>query len=130
MSLGHVTARGRFNGAICLALWLSAGCGYSTSRLAVNQPKAREACSMFLTAWKEGKKPVDLQPQIIGRDADWETGKKLESFEVLAEQGGDTSNLHLPVRLTLKDEKGRELKREVTYIVGTSPRISVFRADE
>ena len=107
-----------------------AGCSRSARSLSLSQPKAKEACTAFLTAWKAGKKVGDLSPKIVGRDSDWETGKKLESFEILPGEHSDGTNLHLTVRQTLKDDKGREIKQEVAYVVGTSPIVTVFRSDE
>ena len=106
------------------------GCSRSARSLSLNQPKAKEACTAFLTAWKEGKKVGDLAPKITGRDSDWETGKKLESFEILPEGRSDGTNLHLTVRRILKDAKGAEIKQEVAFVVGTSPVVTVFRSDE
>ncbi len=107
-----------------------AGCSRSARSLSLNQPKAREACTAFLTAWKEGKKAGDLAPRIVGRDSDWESGKKLEAFELLPEDHSDGTNLHLKVRRIVKDDKGRQVNEEVAYVVGTSPVVTVFRSDE
>ena len=106
------------------------GCSRSARSLSLSQPKAKEACTEFLTAWKEGKKVGDLAPKIVGRDSDWETGKKLESFEILPEEQSDGTNLHLKVRQILRDVKGTEIRQEVAYVVGTSPVVTVFRSDE
>lgn len=106
------------------------GCDRSAGSLSLNQPKAREACHEFLTAWKNGKQVADLKPKIIGRDSDWETGKKLESFEILKDERSDGPNLHLTVRRIVKDAAGREIQQEVAYVVGTSPVVTVFRSDE
>lgn len=106
------------------------GCSRTARSLSLNQPKAREACTEFLTAWKNGKRVGDLKPKIIGRDSDWETGKKLESFEILKDERSDGTNLHLTVRRTLKDDAGKETQQEVAYVVGTSPVVTVFRSDE
>lgn len=116
--------------AMVMLCVVAAGCSRSARSLSLNQPKAREACTAFLTAWKEGKKVGDLAPKIVGRDSDWETGKKLESFEILPEEHSDGTNLHLKVRHILKDVKGTEIKQEVAYVVGTSPVVTVFRSDE
>lgn len=107
-----------------------AGCSRSARSLSLSQPKAREACIAFLTAWKEGKKVGDLSPNIVGRDSDWEAGKKLEAFDLSPEDHSDGTNLHLKVRQILKDEKGRAINQEVAYVVGTSPVVTVFRSDE
>jgi hypothetical protein len=112
---------------LCL---VAAGCSRSARNLSLNQPKAREACTAFLAAWKEGKTMGDLGPRIVGRDSDWEAGKKLESFELLPEEHSDGTNLHLKVRRVLKDDKGRSINQEVDFVVGTSPVVTVFRSDE
>ena len=106
------------------------GCDRSARSLSLNQPKAREACNAFLTAWKNGKQVADLKPKIIGRDSDWETGKKLESCVILKDERSDGPNLHLTVRRIVKDSTGREIQQEVFYVVGTSPVVTVFRSDE
>lgn len=112
---------------LCVVL---AGCSRSARSLSLNQPKAREACTAFLKAWKEGKKVGDLAPKIVGRDSDWEAGKKLEEFDLSPEDHSDGTNLHLKVRRIVKDDKGRQVNEEVAYVVGTSPVITVFRSDE
>ena len=106
------------------------GCDRSARSLSLNQPQARAACNEFLTAWKNGKQVADLKPKIIGRDSDWETGKKLESFEILKDEQSNGPNLHLTVRQIIKDAAGREIQQEVAYVVGTSPVVTVFRSDE
>lgn len=116
---------------LCVLLVIvAAGCQQTARSLPLDQPQAREACMVFLTAWKDGKKIEDLKPRIIGRDSDWEAGKKLDAFEILPDEKSDGPNLHLTVRRTLKDDKGRATKQEVQYVVGTSPVITVFRYDE
>lgn len=118
------------SGLVLLLVMTVAGCQRGANALSLNEPLAREACQEFLTAWKDGKKAADLKPKIIGRDSDWEAGKKLESFEILPEEKKHGPNLHLNVRRTLKDLKGRTIKQDVEFVVGTSPVITVFRYDE
>jgi hypothetical protein len=79
--------------------------------------------------WKDGKQVADLGPKIVGKDADWEHGRTLESFQILPEERTDGANLFMKVRRTLKTPKGALLNQEVSYVVGTSPIITVFRAD-
>ena len=109
---------------ICFAI---AGCQPSASNLSVNEPQAREACERFPTAWKEGKQLKDLKPNIIGGDFEWSNGLKLVGFELLPKVHNDGANLHIPVRLTVQNAKGRESKSEVMYTVSTSPSVTVFR---
>jgi len=111
---------------LCL---LIAGCGQTARSLSVDKAAARDVCAKFLNAWKEGKSPKDLAPAIIGRDSDWESGKVLESFEVLPEERTDGANLMLTVRRTVLND-GQQEQQEVGYVISTSPRVTIFRTDE
>ena len=115
---------------LALLCVVTAGCSRSARSLSLNQPKARQACTEFLTAWKEGKQIGDPSPKIVGRDSDWATRKRLDSFEILPEEHRDGTNLHLKVQRIVKDEKGRAINQEVAFVVGTSPVVTVFRSDE
>jgi hypothetical protein len=108
-------------------LVLSTGCSRTARDLHLDQPKAREACKTFLSAWKEGKKTADLKPKVIGRDFAWDAGQKLVAFEFLPDETNDGTNLHIPVRLTLQKEDGPESQSDAIYVVGTSPVVTVFR---
>lgn len=115
---------------VIVALCMTAiGCGHSGHNLSLDESKAKNACASFLNAWKDGKKSADLKPGITGKDEDWEAGKKLDSFELLPNQRSDGVNLRVPVRIVLKDDAGAESQQQVTYIVGTSPVVTVFRSD-
>ena len=106
------------------------GCESTARNLSLNQASAREACQTFLTAWKDGKSAKSLAPQIVGSDSDWETGRTLETFEILPEERTDGANLFLTVKRTIKTQKGALLEQEVGYVVGTSPVVTVFRSDQ
>jgi hypothetical protein len=106
------------------------GCEQNARSLSVDKQGARESCTAFLNAWKEGKKAADLKPKITGKDSDWEAGKTLESFEILPEERSDGANLFFTVRRTIKSKSGKTQEQEVGYVVGTSPVITVFRTDE
>jgi len=91
---------------------------------------ARQALGTTLETWKQGGQIGSLKdrnPSIIAQDLDWEAGVSLLRFDVL-DQGRDESvNLRIPVELTLQDKAGKEVKKKVRYMVGTSPSITVFR---
>jgi hypothetical protein len=112
---------------ILLSCVLAVGCQRTALDLKLHQPTAREACTAFLTAWKEGKKAADLKPKIIGRDHSWDEGQKLLDFELLADEQTDGVTLFIPARLTLQDGKGKESKTKVTYAVATDPVVTVIR---
>jgi hypothetical protein len=125
MTISLIAKWSRWLVLLCVVL---AGCSGGEGRtLALDQDAAREACKEFLNAWKSGEKSDDLQPAIIGKDEDWSAGAKLLEYELLPNEMDGGSNLHIPVRLTLKNAQGSESKLDVTYIVGTSPKVTVFR---
>lgn len=75
-----------------------------------------------MQAWVDGKTPKDLQPDIICGDSSWEQGKKLVSFKILTdEETTDGSNLHIRVERKIDSSDST-----VTYIVGTSPVVTIF----
>ncbi len=106
---------------------LSVGCGYSAQNLSLDQDQARQACETFLKAWQKGGTSKALEPEIVGTDEAWKAGMKLVSFEVLPDEFNDGTNLHMKVKLTLADDSGKTSETNVTYVVGTSPRVTVFR---
>jgi hypothetical protein len=77
--------------------------------------------------WVDGRSPDELQPEIVVGDTDWKSGKKLVSYEILtASEKSDGSNLHVKVVREIQEEKGSPRKSEKTYIIGTSPVVTIF----
>ena len=113
--------------ALAVLCVVSPGCDRSARSLSLDEAQAREACTRFLEAWRDGKQAAELRPEITGRDYEWASGKKLVSFELLPEETSDGTNLHIPVRLTLESGDGEETKSTALYVVGTSPVVTVFR---
>jgi hypothetical protein len=114
--------------SILLCLPLTAGCGHNARSLKLDKETARQSLSAFLDCWKSGGEPGALQsrsPAIIGRDTDWDNGKKLVQFTLGAETD-DGTNMHITTELVLASG-GRQATKAVEYIVGTSPAITVFR---
>ncbi|MGE3818231.1 MAG: hypothetical protein AB7I30_02240 [Isosphaeraceae bacterium] len=113
-----------------LVLALAPGCSDQGAAGAVDPPVAREALRITLEAWKKGE-PIDsLQagsPSVVAQDLDWLAGLKLVSYEVEGEGKLNDVNLRVPVQLTLQTPQGKEVKKNVTYVVGTSPAVTVFR---
>jgi len=111
--------------------FLFPGCSGEGRRAApVDPPRARDALRTALDGWKKGDKPNALQsasPPIVVQDFDWMAGQALLGYEVLGDGKDDDANLRIPVRLTLGDKNGREVKKDASYIVGTSPSLTVFR---
>ena len=107
------------------------GCSRAPWAGTVDAPRAREALKTALDVWKKGDMPEVLKndsPAITAQDLDWLGGAKLVNYEVTGEGKSVEANLYVPVTLTLAPPKGKEVKKKVTYVVSTSPYLSVFRA--
>lgn len=112
-----------FFGAMALML---SGCEGETQPHSLNEQLARDSLDKALEAWVDGKSLEELKPEIIVGDSRWEQGQKLLDFQILpAEESTDGSNLHIVVKLTL-DRSGTQVDSKVTYIVGTSPVVTIF----
>ncbi len=121
----------------CAAVLLAAvaallpGClGGGSQASPVDAPQARQLLNTALEGWKKGDAPESLQkgsPPITVQDFDWMGGAKLENYQVDGEGKNFELNLHIPVKLTLKTKDGETVTKTVTYIVGTSPKATVFR---
>jgi hypothetical protein len=97
----------------------------------VDSPKAVETLKIALDAWKTGKKTQELKaatPSIVVQDMDWDGGSKLLDYQITGPGTEQDANLRCPVKLTLRDPQGQEVKKDVSYIVGTDPVLTVFRA--
>jgi hypothetical protein len=113
---------------IVLCLFASGCSGGGPGR--VDAPLARQSLQTVLESWKNGDQPRALQdrsPKIVVQDVDWEAGRALVDFEIVGAGKFDDANLRCPVALTLKEKSGRKVKKQVRYVVGTSPAITVFR---
>lgn len=124
-----------FNGrALRLAaplLLLLAGCSGGGGRAApVDAPRARETLKAALESWKKGETPASLKeaaPPVVVQDFDWMAGQRLVHYEVSGDGKDDDANLRIPVTLTLQAAGGKEVRKKVSYVVGTSPTLTVFR---
>ncbi|MCS6977779.1 MAG: hypothetical protein NZM31_12345 [Gemmatales bacterium] len=117
----------------CLLIVIaSIGCTKGPQRAdPVDPDKARNTLRVVLDAWKKGEKASALQqrqPPIVVQDMDWETGFQLMDYQVLGPDRAEDANLFCPVKLVLRGPDGEISTKEVTYIVGTSPRLTVFRS--
>jgi hypothetical protein len=116
---------------ISLAIAFLGGCSGSQRAAPVDAARAREALTTTLDVWKKGDTPDTLKnstPTITAQDLDWMGGAKLVNYEVTGEGKSIESNLFVPVTLSMKTPAGKDVKKKVTYIVATSPYVSVFRS--
>ncbi len=113
-----------------LAAALLAGCSGSGGTGPVDAPKARETLAMVLDGWKRGDTPTSFasaSPAVTVQDMDWSSGAKLVDYKVDADGKEMASSLYVPVTLTLRPKQGSEVRKTVSYIVNTSPIVTVFR---
>jgi hypothetical protein len=119
--------------AVLIAVSAFCGCGRVSARdLDLNEEVAHASLERFFEAWKSGQSQTDLGPDIIAADEAWEAGARLLSFKIQPSGLNDGTNLHITAELVLAQPgnapraKSGKPKR-VTYVVGTSPVITIFR---
>jgi hypothetical protein len=96
----------------------------------VNADKARETLRTALESWKKGEKVDALQgasPPIYVIDVEWQGGAGLKDYEIAGSGEEKDAHLYCPVKLTLREPGGKEVKRDVTYVISTAPNLTVSR---
>ena len=99
------------------------------TRAAVDAPLARESLKTALDHWKNGEDPKSLQSSatpMIAQDFEWAAGAKLLDYEIL-----DERRRRQPPRPG-QDQAGpqgktKAVEKKASYVVGTSPSVTVFR---
>ncbi len=124
--------------AACLAVLATLflpGCGDPSRAHAVNEPTARDALKTALDGWKNGETPASFasagSPMIV-QDFEWESGAKLLDYQLVDDGKAYDANLRIRVKLTTSGSKdkaaaGKNTEKTVWYLVGTSPKVTVFR---
>jgi hypothetical protein len=120
--------------AAVLAAVTLAGCSTGPKVAAPVEPdRARAALRTALDAWKAGR-PIgslaDASPPIVAQDFDWMAGARLDDYAVLDDGKAEDANLRVKVQLAVRPAKGAAARKTVTYVVGTDPALTVFRAME
>jgi hypothetical protein len=110
-----------------LALLALSGCSGSAAH-AVNTSQARDALGTALDHWKQGDAPRSITSMTV-QDFEWEHGARLLDYQVLGDGQPRDANLSIKVKLTLAADKAgsRKVEKTVSYLVGTSPSVTVFR---
>lgn len=117
-------------GAPLLTASLIAGCLGTRHVEPVDAPRGREALKTALDGWKKGGSPAALlkeSPPITVQDWDWQAGTRLVDYQLDGADKPIESNLYVPVQLTLRNARGKDVKKKVRYIIATSPVVTVFR---
>jgi hypothetical protein len=106
------------------------GCNSGPKNAPVNAGKARETLRAALESWKKGDKSDALQaasPPIYVIDNEWQQGAVLKGYEIVGDGEEKDAHLFAKVRLTVREAGGKDVTREVTYIVSTAPNLTVSR---
>jgi hypothetical protein len=109
---------------------LALGCSSGITNAPVNAAKARETLQTALESWKKGDKVDALQgasPPIYVIDMEWQSGARLKDYQIVGDGEEKDANLFCPVKLTVRESSGKEVKRDVTYIISTAPNLTVSR---
>lgn len=123
---------GRGAAAAVLASAVLAGCGESlppetTAEQAVGVLRAA------LDGWREGGSLAAVTVPSLGPvqvlDRDWESGLRLEDYQIEGEAQPLGLSLQCAVRLTLKDAQGQPVEKTVSYVVHGAPSPVVARQD-
>lgn len=116
---------------LALPFLLASASGCSGPRNApVDAARARETLRSALESWKQGDKIDSLQhasPAIYVIDPDWQAGFRLKDYQLSGDGEEKDAHLFSTVRLTLIDPSGKEVRREVIYVVSTAPHLTVSR---
>jgi hypothetical protein len=112
------------------ALMLS-GCSGTSQAGPVNASLARESLKVALDHWKKGEAADSLTSSatpMIAQDFEWSSGAKLLDYRMVDDGKEESANLRVQVKLTLAaDGKKKPIEKTATYVVGTSPSVTVFR---
>lgn len=114
-------------GAIAL---VAIGCSRGFHNAPVAAEKARDILQTALESWKKGDNVKALQsasPPIYVIDTEWESGAVLTDYKLVNNGEAKDAQLYCPVKLTIREPGGKEVQREVTYMISTAPNQTVAR---
>lgn len=116
--------------AAAILATLAAGCNHGPQIDPLDAGRARDVLKTALDSWKKGDAVTALQagsPPIYVIDPDWEAGAKLVNYQILGDGEEKDAQLFAKVRLTLRNPGGTDVTHEVTFMVSTSPNVTVSR---
>ena len=123
--------RSRVVGALALGALLTAssGCESETARYAPTMDMARTSLEAALTAWRDGRPIGSIagsSPPVRVVDSSWQSGEKLEAFQILGEADVD-GRKEFAVRLKMKEPRGA---KEARYVVHGRDPVWVYRGED
>ncbi|MDR3638299.1 MAG: hypothetical protein P4L84_31135 [Isosphaeraceae bacterium] len=114
-----------------VAVGCSRSVGPPTAQPPYESEKARAALIAALDSWKngEGKSLAKRTPPIRFVDDDFATGLRLSEYEIEEPDRPIAMHEDVAVILSLRDARGKTIRRETRYQVATSPGLAVLRSD-
>lgn len=104
------------------------GCSGGPSRPAQDLDRGRQALTLALEAWKKNDSAaLTLDAEPVTFSEEWRRTLKLSSYELGAVTVPDERTMAYTVTLTVKDRKGKDETRVVTYLVELTKPIRILR---
>lgn len=130
LTAGHRTRRQTVFGLLfCISVL--AGCGEQRAA-PVDPVLARKTLQDVMEHWKSGGNLDELRkqsPEIVVQEMWWSDGRKLLSYRIADEGRVEDANWFCDVELQVESADGKEpVMKTFTYVVGTDPVLTVFRA--
>jgi hypothetical protein len=117
---------------LLICTMMMCGCGGEPRAAPVDLAVARVTLEDVMEHWKSGGKIDDLRnrkPEVVVQEALWSDGRKLLDYSLVGDGRPEDANWFCEVELTLESDGGKEpVKKKLTYVVGTDPVLTVFRA--
>lgn len=119
--------------AFVLLFGIVAAIGCGEQRAAPVDPVlAKKSLVDVMEHWKNGGAIDELRkrnPEIVAQEMWWSQGRKLIGFQLIGEGRVEDANWFCDVELEVSEGDGKEpVKKTFTYVIGTDPVITVFRA--
>lgn len=117
----------RLCGLLCLVFLI--GCSDPVGG-PVNINVAQSTLTSAMDTWKEGKTPkalLERSPSVFVQEAEWNEGTKLIEYEIINNNAPAGPNLIATVKLTLSKGEGKVTEKMATYVVSTSPSLTIYR---
>lgn len=116
---------------IATTMLMSIGCGPAAVPMS-DPDAAKELLGSSLEAWKTGKSVADMRqltPPVYVAEELWISGFKLQDFLIQGEGEMYGPNVRLNVTLTGSNKGGAVGKKELQYLVTTTPACTIARVD-
>lgn len=123
----------RHFGRVLSLITLACLCGCGPRRAARVDPElADQTLLRVLDTWQRGGTIAELRSAdmpVVVQEEYWTEGQKLQAYRLVGDGRVEDANLYREVELTLASDNGEKQQRKlVTYVIGTDPVVTVFRA--